>query len=56
MLFRSVQDYISWDAFVSSPFMFPFAVKNADESHMAALPYVELQRIDNKTMMFVKDE
>ncbi len=56
LLKNSSQDYISWDAFVSSPFMFPFAVKNADESHMAALPYVELHRFDNKTMMSVKIE
>ncbi len=51
LLKNSAHACISRGTFVSIPFMFPFVVKNADESRMAALPYVELHRFDNRTMM-----
>ena len=56
LLKNSAQDYISWDAFIASPFMFPFAVSSVDESHMAALSYVELNRFDNQTVLSIKNE
>lgn len=56
LLKNSKQDYIGWDAFLTSPFMFPFEVSGVDESHMAALSYVELDRFDNKTVLSIKSE
>lgn len=56
LLKNTAQDYIEWDAFLASPFMFPFEVSGTTESHMAALPYVELNRFDNKTVFYIKSE
>ncbi len=53
---NSAQDYISWASFLISPFMFPFEVSGVDESHMASLPYIDLNRFDNNVVISVKHE
>ena len=53
---NSIQDYIGWNAFLISPFMFPFEVSGVDESYMASLPYIELNRFDNNVVLSVKAE
>ena len=54
LLKNSNQNYIGWDEFLSNPFMFPFEVCDLDESHIAALPFIELSRIDGRTVMSIK--
>ena len=45
--------YMTWANFVSHPAMFPFNFVGMDESDMAALDFISLERLDNQTVLSV---
>ena len=42
--------------YYTSPFMFPFEISHVDESHMASLKYIDLNRFDLSVVLTVKPE
>jgi len=45
------QRYITWSNFASHPAMFPFSFVGMDESDMATLDYISLDRFNSQTVL-----
>ena len=44
---------MTWANFISHPAMFPFDFVGMDESDMAALDFISLERFDNQTVLSI---
>ena len=51
VLYSRDQKYIAWSDFIIHPAIFPFTFDGIDESHMASLPYVLLDRFDGRAVL-----
>lgn len=60
LLFASVmiasdRQYLTWEAFITHPSIFPFTINNVTQADMAAIPYLAMERMGEHVVFRIKE-
>jgi len=60
LLFASVmiaanRQYLTWEAFITHPAIFPFVINNISQADMAAIPYLTIERMGEQVVFRIKE-